>query len=137
MSSKILALMAASTLFASENQEQALLAAQRQWIEGYNHRDEKALAAAEADDFRIVFGDGGVQSKADQLTNIRKPLPEGVKYEIVVESTEVRLYGKAAVLTGVVVEKTQSVGQRSRYTDTWIFEKGRWRVVASHLSDLK
>jgi len=97
----------------------------------------EGAGGAEADDFRIVFGDGGVQNKADQLANIRKTLPEGVKYEIVVESTEVRLYGKAAVLTGVVVEKTQSVSQRSRYTDTWIFEKGRWRVVASHLSDLK
>jgi Domain of unknown function (DUF4440) len=127
----------ATLIFAAENQQQAVLSAQHQWIDGYNHRDEKALAAIEADDFRIAFGDGTIQTKADQLTNIRKPLPAGAKYEIAVETTEVRLYGKAAVLTGIVVEKMQSVSQRSRYTDTWIFQKGRWRVVSSHLSDLK
>ena len=137
MSARILALIAASTLFASDLQRQAVLEAQRQWLDGYNHRDEKALASIEADDFRIAFGDGTIQTKADQLTNIRKALPAGAKYEIAVETTEVRVYGKAAVVTGVVVEKTQSLSQRSRYTDTWIFEKGRWRVVSSHLCDLK
>ncbi len=137
MSTRILALIAASTLFASDDPQRVVLEAQRQWLDGYNRRDEKALASIEADDFRIAFGDGTIQTKADQLTNIRKALPAGAKYEIAVETTEVRVYGKAAVVTGVVVEKTQSLSQRSRYTDTWIFEKGRWRVVSSHLCDLK
>jgi ketosteroid isomerase-like protein len=137
MNTRILGLITISALFAADNQQQAVRAAQRDWLEGYNRRDEKALAAIEAEDFRVVFGDGTVQSKADQITNIRKPPPAGVKYEIAVETTEARIYGKAAVLTGIVVEKTQSVSQRSRYTDTWIFQKGRWRVVSSHLSDLK
>jgi ketosteroid isomerase-like protein len=133
---RIFALIGASALFALD-QQQAVLEAQRQWIEGYNHRDEKALAAIEAEDFRVVFGDGSVQTRSDQITNIRKALPRGANYEIAVETTDVRLYGKAAVLTGIVIEKTQSASQRSRYTDTWILQKGRWRVVSSQLCDLK
>jgi uncharacterized protein DUF4440 len=120
--------LAVSMLFAADTQRQSVLEAQRQWLDGYNHRDQKVLAAIEAEDFRVVFGDGTVQTRADQLTNILKPLPSGAKYEIAVETTEVRIYGKAAVLTGVVVEKTQSVSQRSRYTTPGSFRKaaGEW-----------
>jgi ketosteroid isomerase-like protein len=129
-----------------ENHEQAVLAAQRQWIDSYNHRDEKTLAAIEADDFSITFGDGRVQKKPDQLTLLRKVFPHGAEYEIVVEASEVRVYGGAAVVSGVVNERgklpneqgvDRPFSQRSRYTDTWIWLNGRWRVVASHLSELK
>jgi hypothetical protein len=125
---------------------QAVLEAQRQWIESYNRHNEKTLTEIESDDFSIVFGDGRVQNKADQLTNLRKPLPPGAEYQIVVESSDARLYGRAAVLTGIVAEKgkfpneqgvMQSFSQRSRYTDTWILQKGHWRVVSSHLSEVK
>ncbi len=142
MSSRTLAAaLTVSALFAAENQQPVVLEAQRRWLDGYNHHDEKALAAIEAEDFRVVFGDGRIQTKADQLVNVSKPLPAGATYEIAVETTEVRLYGKAAVLTGIVVEKGiisgQPFSQRSRYTDTWVLQKGYWRVVSSHLCDLK
>jgi hypothetical protein len=130
----------------AEVPEQALLAAQRQWIASYNNRDETLLKAIESDDFRITFGDGRVQQKADQLAQLRKAPPKGAKFEIVVESSEVRLYGDAAVICGIVAERgtlvdeqgvTRSFAERSRYTDTWVLRNGRWQVVASHLSDIK
>jgi hypothetical protein len=133
----LIACMTISAIFAEVHPKEAVLEAQRQWLDGYNRRDEKALAAIEADDFRVAFADGKIQTKAEQLANIRKPLPAGAKYEIAVEATEVRLYGNAAVLTGIVVEKGGAFSQRSRYTDTWIFQHGRWQVVSSHLSDVK
>jgi hypothetical protein len=129
-----------------DSPEQAVLAAQHRWIDSYNHRDESALSAIEADEFRVTFGDGRVQKKRDQVALLRKPLPRGAEYEIAVEASEVHVYGKAAVVTGVVAERgklpnEQGVGQpfiqRSRYTDTWILRNGWWRVVASHLSELK
>jgi ketosteroid isomerase-like protein len=140
----LIAAFTISCIFAADNQ--AVLAAQRQWLDGYNRRDASVLAAIEADDFRVVFGDGRIQTKTDQLTNIQRALPAGATYEIAVESTDVRLYGKVAVLSGIVVEKgsfpdekgaAKIFSQRSLYTDTWIFKKGHWRVVSSHLSDLK
>jgi hypothetical protein len=120
-----------------------LVAAERQWIDAYNRRNEQALSAIETDDFLITLGDGRVQNKQDQLTALRKPLPPGAEYRIAVEPGLVRIYGRAAVLTGIVVEQGKfpdqrgAFTQRSRYTDTWILLNGRWRVVASHLSDLK
>jgi ketosteroid isomerase-like protein len=141
----IAALTASFTLPAADH-KQAVLTAQHRWLDSYNLHDATALAAIEADDFRVVFGDGRVQTKADQMTNIHRTLPPGAAYEIAAEVTEVRIYGNAAVLTGIVVEKgafpdkqgaLQSFKQRSRYTDTWILQGGRWRVVSSHLSDLK
>jgi hypothetical protein len=67
----LVATLTFSALFAADAQ-QDVLAAQRQW------RDEKVLAAIEADDFCVVFGDGKIQAKSDQLANIRKPLPIGL-----------------------------------------------------------
>lgn len=140
-----LIMVLAATLSVAGKQ-QSVMAAQVEWLDGYNRRDERTLVRIEADDFCVVFGDGRVQSKADQVVNIRKALSVGATYRIALETTEVRLYGKTAVLTGIVVEKgtfpneqgvNQPFSQRSRYTDTWILQKGKWRVVSSHLSDLK
>jgi hypothetical protein len=39
------------------------------------------------------------------MINMLKALPKGATYEIAVETTEVRLYSRTAVLTGIVVEK--------------------------------
>jgi hypothetical protein len=58
----------------------------------------------EVDDFRVTFGNGLVQTKADQLDNIRRAMPVGAEYRIFVETSEVRVYGRAAVVTGIVVE---------------------------------
>ena len=126
-------LLAAGTLPAA-NTENAVLTAQRKWIDSYNHRDEKSLSAIEADDFRVTFGDGQVQKKPDQLAHLRKPVPNGAEFEIVLESSEVHVYGKAAVIAGIVTERgklpneqgaARSFSQRSRYTDTWILQNGR------------
>jgi hypothetical protein len=123
-----------------------LAAVQSRWMDAYNQQDARLLEEIEANDFRIAFGDGRIETKAEQVENQKKARPAGVEYKITIESTEYRVYGKAAVLTGVVVERGKYVDakgalqpfeQRSRYTDTWILEKGRWRVVSSHLSDLK
>ena len=122
--------------------EQSVLAAQQKWIEGYNHRNHGAVDAAEAADFQITFGDGTQQTKPEQLARLRVTPPAGTEYEIALESSRVRIYGRVAVVTGVVVERGRMPGgqafhQRSRYTDTWIERRGRWQVVASHLSELK
>jgi hypothetical protein len=130
----------------AQDPEQAVLAAQRRWIESYNRRDDRALSEIEADDFRVTFGDGRLQDRADQLAQLRKPVPKGAEFEIAVEESDVHVYGTAAVVRGIVTERgrfvdtqglPQNFRQRSRYTDTWILQNGRWRVVASHLSDLK
>jgi hypothetical protein len=136
--------MFSAVLFGGD--EQNVLAAQQRWIDSYNRRDEKALSSAETNDFRITFGDGSVQTKQDQLERLRRLLPPGSTYELVVEVSEVRLHGKTAVITGIVAERgsirddqggIRQFNQRSRYTDTWVLDHRNWHVMASHLTELK
>lgn len=52
----------------------------------------------------------------------------------------VRLYGDAAIITGITRVKGQA-GKAAfdgnfQYTDTWIQRDGRWRLAASHASRL-
>jgi hypothetical protein len=142
----LIGVLSFSYLLAGPNDVAPVLAAQRRWIGSYNQRNEKVLAEIEAGDFRIAFGDGTIQTKADQLKNLLSPLPAGAEYEIVIETSEVRRYRNAAVVTGVVVEKgrmpdeqgaMRPFTQRSRYTDTWILQRGHWTVVSSHMTELK
>ncbi len=46
-----------------------------------------------------------------------------------------RVYGDAAVVIGVYLEKMKIKGKdadhRVRFTDTWIFQNGHWECVAS------
>ena len=124
-----------------QSRADAVLAAERAWLEGYNRRDALAIAMLEDDGFIITFGDGHSEDKAAQLASVRNPLPADARYAIETEGTQVRMFGKVAVLTGTVTESGTAAGrsfaQRSRYTDTWLFRNGRWRVIASHLSDVK
>jgi len=138
--------LAAAGGLAGETPEEAVRGAQQRWIESYNRHDAEALSAAEAEDFRLTLSDGRVQGKTEQLAAIRKPLPDGAEFAIAVEESEVRVYGSSAVVRGVVTESgkvktaegtSQTFHERSRYTDTWILEKGVWRVVASHLSAIR
>ncbi len=141
--SAVAAILLSAGILQAADPAQSVLEAQRRWIDSYNHRNENALLSCESDDFRITFGDGTVQGRADQVARLRAPLPLGAEYGIAVESNEVRVYGNdAAVVTGIVVERGKAptgrpFRQRSRYTDTWVFRDGRWQVVASHLSQLK
>ena len=52
--------------------QKTVLSTQRHCLDCYNRRDETGLAMIEADDFRVVLGDGQVQSKADRLVRLRR-----------------------------------------------------------------
>ena len=77
--------------------------------------------------------DGSIMSKSEFLGSIAKPSlhPE----QIVNESTSVHMYDTAAVVTGIYREKGVDRGKpylrRGRFTDTWVYQDGVWRCVAS------
>ena len=52
------------------------------------------------------------------------------------EAMEVHRFGVAAVVTGWLVVRGRSAGRpfdrRYRYTDVWLPQGGRWRIVAAH-----
>lgn len=51
---------------------------------------------------------------------------------------KVRLYGDAAIVTGVTTIKGRSGGTTFegdyQFTDTWVYHDGRWKLAASHAS---
>ena len=53
---------------------------------------------------------------------------------------KVRLYGNAAIITGITSIKGQSEGKAFegdfQFTDTWVYGDGRWKLAASHASRL-
>ena len=60
--------------------------------------------------------------------------------EFYMEGVQARVYGDTVVLIGRVVAEYQRDGktigkEQQRYTDTYVKRRGRWQVVASHLSN--
>jgi ketosteroid isomerase-like protein len=57
------------------------------------------------------------------------------------QDVKVDLYQNAAIVTGTYRAKGSYNGKpydhEGRFTDAWMFEKGRWQCVASHSSLIK
>jgi len=107
----------------------AVRARERAWLDAYEHRDPVAMAEMLTDEFTITYGDGGVQTKADVVAAMRRGTkgPHFYTEDVV-----------ARVRPGVVVLSGRVISERSvdRYTDTWVHDRGAWRVLSSHLSAL-
>ena len=120
--------------------EQEVRRLERAWLDAYERFDAKAMDSIVADDFAITFPNGDVQTKPRLMDDIRKPRPAGAPaMKFHTEDVSSRSYGDTVVLRGVVVTEYEREGkparQQSRYTDTYVRRGGRWRVVASHLSN--
>jgi len=134
-----------STSMAANPAEQELLKVEREWLDAYLKRDVAAMDRIEANDFVITYADGKVLTKADEITNLKKPAPAGPGPIFMTADTKVRVYGDAAVLTGKVIQKGvyndgpkkgQEYNIQQRYTDVYVKRDGRWQVVASHLTGI-
>jgi len=126
--------------------EQQLLKLEREWLDAYTNRNSSAMERIEADDFTIVYPNGSVLTKADELAGLRTPAPEGPRPTLSTEGTKVRVYGNTAILTGVVIqkgtylsgpEKGKLFEMRSRYTDVYVNRSGQWQVVSSQLTNVQ
>ncbi|MFN2492303.1 MAG: nuclear transport factor 2 family protein [Pyrinomonadaceae bacterium] len=119
--------------------EQEVRKLERAWLDAYEQHDAKAMNAIVADDFVITFPDGSMQTKPQILDSIKvPPSPGGLSLKFHTEEVQARVYGDTVILSGLVVTDYMRDGkpakEKSRYTDTYIKRKGRWQVVASHLS---
>ncbi|HEX8557477.1 MAG TPA: nuclear transport factor 2 family protein [Pyrinomonadaceae bacterium] len=122
-------------------EEQEVRKLEREWLDAYEQRDAAAMDRIVADDFTITFPNGGMQKKSHIIAGLKAPVREGQPvYKFHTENVESRSYGDTVILIGrVVTESTQagkSVREASRYTDTYVRRRGRWQVVASHLSNV-
>ena len=98
--------------------------------------DVAAAEALLAPEFTLVNSRAVVQSREEVLAEIRGHDP--VYTEFRNHSMNAHVFGDAAIVQGITTVKGKS-GEQSfdvnvRFTDTLIREKGKWRLVVSHVT---
>jgi ketosteroid isomerase-like protein len=108
------------------------------WNLAIVHKDVRALDQLLADNFAGTDFDSTFMNKAQFIASISEKNYH--PHQMVTEAIDVHLHGDAAVVTGIYREKgtenNRPYDLRARFTDTWVFENGEWRCVASHASIL-
>jgi hypothetical protein len=136
----LLALGSAGQAFAqTSDAENKLIVLEHVWNEAQVNRDAPVLDALVADTFTNTEFDGEVSDKAKFLADIKDPLFKPTAMNV--QGMKVRFYQTTAVVIGEYHTKGSYQGKAydhvGRFTDTWVFQGGKWMCVASHASLLK
>jgi len=124
---------------AQENdQGNAVLQTERDLAMAYQSGEADAIAQGVMEDYTLTNSMGKVTTRADDIAEAKKNDP---KYEIFENyDMNARVHGDAAVVTGKTHTKGISGGKPFdsvfQFTDTFVKDGGRWRLLASHASKL-
>jgi len=132
-----LCLVLGSLVYAAEpsNGDQSkIIALENAWNQAQLHHDSKALNSLVSDTFIYTDYDGTVMNKSQFLADIKDP---AYKASLIAnEDQKVYSYNSAAIVVGTYHTKGSYKGKAfehfGRFTDTWVFQDGTWRCVASH-----
>jgi len=110
----------------------------RERIQAQVKADAVELERIYADDFIGVGPSGTLRTKKDVLADFTSGR---LKFQsITTDDVRIRVYGNAAVETGLSTMKGQDAGkavpEENRFTRVWIKQGGRWRLVSNHYSNL-
>lgn len=104
-------------------------------------RDKAFFERVEADEFIFTDSGGGTTTKAEDVASLDKPPGEFRLVSYDVDQMKVSIYGKTAVVTGLVTSTYNGGGResviRTRFTDTFVKRDGRWQIVAGHSSRIR
>jgi|SRR5579871_233540 ketosteroid isomerase-like protein len=107
---------------------------ERAWNQAEAKQEVTEISNLVADSLAYTDYDGTFMNKAQYLKWVMEP--DQKADHLFDEGMSVKVYGNAAVVTGVYRETGTNKGKkytiRSRYTDTWIRRNGTWQCVASH-----
>lgn len=105
-----------------------------EWAAAYLRGDKSVFDRIVADDYFRTDETGSTADKTGELKLVQVP-PASVKVALSNEDVQVRVYGSAAVVTGLLVSSVgDNLSFRSRFTDVFVRRGGRWRVIARHYS---
>lgn len=135
------ALCAAATAFARDDaaDTRELLHVEAELCQAFESGDA-ATARKDLDDtFTLTDSHGGVTDYAQNVDEIARREP---RYEVFRNREQkVRLYGDAAIVTGITAVKGTSgkdtFAADFQFTDTWVRREGRWKLAASHANRLQ
>ncbi len=118
---------------ATSDEAGRLLALEKAWNLALEEKDVKALDMLLAPTFISVDSDGSLQSKSEFLASIKSP--DYQPSQAVTEQSNVKVYGDAAVVVGIIRVKATEKGKmrvrRERFVDTWIRNGATWQCVAT------
>ena len=113
-----------------------LVALERLWNQAQVDRDARAIATMIGDRFVNTEFDGGVSKREKFLADFADP--KFKPSEMNINNVEVEVYGTTAIVAGDYHTKGLYDGRPcehfGRFTDTWVYEDGRWLCIASHSS---
>lgn len=116
-----------------------LVALERMWNQAQLVRDAAAVAGMIGDKFINTEYDGEVSDRGKFLADFADPKFQPSLMSI--DDVKVELYSNTAIVTGTYHTKgtygSKPYDHNGRFTDTWLFQEGRWLCVASHTSLLK
>ena len=118
--------------------EREIIELEQERLKAFAIDDKATFARLVTDDLTMTHSSGEVANKAEVMAVMRPSTPERPLPALSIEGVKVRVYGDAAVMTGRLVE-TASDGRRVvvlSFTNTYIKQKGRWRMSAGQLTTL-
>ena len=118
--------------------EQEIINLERERLKAFAQADKTAFERLVTDDLIMTHGFGEVFNKAQEMGVMRPSTPERPLPTLSIEDAKVRVYGDAALMTGSLVE-TNRDGRRElvlRFTNTYVKQKGQWRLTAGQLTTL-
>ncbi len=128
--------LAQSPKNVSSSEGNTLIALERMWNQAQVSLDAKAIAAMIGDRFVNTEFDGEVSNRGKFLADFVDPKFKPSLMNI--EDVKVEMYANAAVVTGNYHTKgvygAKPYEHYGRFTDTWVFQDGKWLCVASHSS---
>ena len=122
---------------AREATEMALLALERRWMGALQQRDASALSQLVASDFTLVSPRLAVAA-GDRDKYFQHAMRDLTLTSYDFEGLTVRLYGRAAVVSGRLKQSATVAGEdwggAYLFTDVWVSRDGAWQVVSRHTS---
>lgn len=122
----------------NSDDEQALKKIQHQWADARLKRDRSFATQIEADDFTVVWPDGQIINKQDDVKSYEA---DGAVFsEFKITDLNVRFYGETAIVVGQGSIKghtpTKDLSGRYVWTDTFVKQNGAWKAVASQVTSV-
>jgi len=120
------------------NEQNPVLQTERDLAIAYLNSDADGIARGVMEDYTLTNSTGKITTRADDIDEAKKKDP---KYEVFENhDMKVRVHGDTAVVTGQTHTKGLSGGKpfdsEFQFTDTFIKDGGRWRLLAGHVSKL-
>jgi len=108
--------------------------------DAFESSDGDALRNRLDERFTLTDSKGVVTNRDQTVAAVAKRDPAYLMFRN--HDQKVRLYGDAAIVTGITTTQGHDGGGSTfaadyAYTDTWVYEDGRWMLAASHAGFLR